>query len=111
MINPPRPDKEGNIDYGRRTEGAGRKIEHYPTAQTIENLNHGIVSKYNKELDDAKAAHKSNSQAEIDAHNTATKLPEFCAVQKWNDIHAEIKVKKALEGLMNTRKIPSLIIR
>ena len=111
MINPPRPDKEGNIDYGRRTEGAGRKIEHYPPAQTIENLNNGIVSKYNKELDDAKAAHKSNSQAEIDAHNTATKLPEFCAVQKWKDIHAEIKVKKALEGLMNARKIPSLIIR
>ena len=100
MINPPRPDKEGKIDYGRRVEGAGRKIEHYPPAQTIENMNLQIVSKYNEELDQAEAAGKSQSQAEDDAYNKAVRLPELCAVQKWQDTQAEIKVKKALENLM-----------
>ena len=64
MIHPPQPDKEGKIDYGRRVEGAGRKIEHYPPAQTIENMNLQIVSKYNKDLDLARARNKDVAYAE-----------------------------------------------
>ena len=39
------------------------------------------------------------------------KLPELTAVQKWLDSEAEIKLKKALEKIMTSLKIPALIIR
>ena len=39
------------------------------------------------------------------------KLPELQAVQKWQDNLAEIKLKKALEKMMEDLGFPSLIIR
>ena len=39
------------------------------------------------------------------------KLPEFNAVQKWQDVDVEIKLKMALEKMMKAKKIPTLIIR
>ena len=41
----------------------------------------------------------------------ALKLPEFNAVQKWLDNHAEIKLKTALEKMMVNLEMPALIIR
>ena len=41
----------------------------------------------------------------------AKKLPEFTAVQKWQDVDAEISLKKALEKNMLDLGIPALIIR
>ena len=41
----------------------------------------------------------------------ATRLPEFNAVQKWQDVDVEIKLKMALEKMMKAKKIPALIIR
>ena len=41
----------------------------------------------------------------------ARKLPEFTAVQKWLDIKAEIKLKKAFEQMMTDLEIPALVIR
>jgi len=111
MIDLPRPDRADNIDFGRRQEGAGKKIEDYPPVQTVHNLDQQIVLKYNEEKEKAKASGKSESESERSALAMATKLPEFTAVQKWKDVDVEIKLKGALEKMMKARKIPALIIR
>ena len=54
---------------------------------------------------------KSKIQAERQATAKAMKFPELQAVQKWQDIDAEIKLKTALENLLRSKKIPALIIR
>merc|ERR1719500_1924045 len=109
MINPPLPDRSGTIDFGRRQEGAGRAIEDYPTVQTVTNINKQIELKYNAEKEKAKASGKSEFEAERSAQAMATRLPEFNAVQKWQDVDVEIKLKEALENMMETKKIPALI--
>ena len=111
MINPPQPDRRSKIDFKKRCQGAGTKIEHYPTAQTIEILNQQIVAQYDKELNKALVAGKPDFEAKIEAQTKAKQLPEFCAVQKWQDVNVEVKVKKAVENLMKARKIPALVIR
>merc|ERR1719264_908807 len=54
MINPPKPDRSGKIDFGKRKVGAGRAIEGYPTVQTVANINEQIKLKYNAEKEKAK---------------------------------------------------------
>ena len=105
MIDLPKPDHAGNINFGKRKEGKGKTIEDYPPARTVVNLNQQIVLKYNQEKEEAKAAGKSEFEAEKAAQFMATKLPEFNAVQKWLDVNVEIKLKKALEKMMKALKI------
>ena len=65
MINPPKPDRSGNLELvEKKGKGAGNQIESYPIAQTISNLNESILNKYNSERDRAKAAGKSSATAE-----------------------------------------------
>ena len=40
MINPPKPDREGRVNFEKKQGGGGGKqIENYSVGQTIENLN------------------------------------------------------------------------
>ena len=39
------------------------------------------------------------------------KLPQFLAVKAWQDTNAEIKLKKAVEKMMEEQKIPTLLLR
>ena len=44
MINPPKPDRGGNVQFvERKGKGAGNRIENYPIAQTISDLNEIIL--------------------------------------------------------------------
>ena len=47
MINPPKPDHSGNVEFGKKEEEGGKLIENYPVCQTIENLNAQILANYN----------------------------------------------------------------
>ena len=57
----------------------------------------------------AKAAGKSEADSEKKASTVAYHKPQFKAVKAWQDVEAEIKVKRALEDMMEGRKIPTLI--
>ena len=109
MIDPPQPNQAGQVVFGRG--GKGTKIENYTVVQTIETLNALILDKYNKEKEEAKAAGKSAAESETKARAEAYHLPQFKAVKAWQDVEAEIKLKKALEDMMDGLKIPCLIIR
>ena len=69
------------------------------------------MAKYNEERAKKESAGKSKTNAANAAQALAKKLPEFTAVQKWLDIEAEIKLKRALEKMMTDLNIPALIIR
>ena len=110
MENPPRPDRSsGKVVFKEKKGGGGKQIESYPVGQTIENLNALIRDKYEKEKKKAKAA--GNTDAEKSAFAEATKLPQLNAVKHWQDNMAEIKLKKALEKMMDDQEIPGLLIR
>merc|ERR1712130_299649 len=111
MEKPPRPDRSGQVVFKEKKGGGGKQIESYSVVQTIENLNQMIREKYEEEKQKAKAVGKSESEAEKKAFAEATKLPQFQAVKYWQDIYAEIKLKKALEKMMVGLKIPALLIR
>ena len=112
MINPPKPDRSGNIEFGKKKgKGAGNLIESYPVSQTIANLNEQILIRYNAEKEKARVAGKSEVNAESAAEAKAKQLPEFSAVQKWLDNEAEINLKRALEKMMTDLEVPALIIR
>ena len=50
MINPPKPDRFGNVDFGKkRGRGAGNLIESYPITETEASLNEKILIEYDKE--------------------------------------------------------------
>merc|ERR1719264_2228445 len=106
MMYLPKPDRSGKIDFGKRKVGAGRAIEDYPTVQTVQNINQQIELLYKEEKKKAKAAGKSEFEAERAAQAMATGLPEFTAVQKWQDVDVEIKLKEALVKMMKSKKIP-----
>ena len=74
-------------------------------------MNALVLDKYNEERDKAKAASKSEDDAEREAEFKAKKMPELGAVQRWLDNNAEISLKKAIEQMMKNLKIPALIIR
>ena len=109
MIDPPQPNQAGQVVFGRG--GKGTKIENYSVVQTIEKLNALILQKYNNEKKEAKTAGKSADESETKARAEAYHLPQFKAVKAWQDVEAEIKLKKALEDMMDDLKIPCLIIR
>jgi hypothetical protein len=111
MENPPRPDNSGKVVFKEKKGGGGKQIESYPVIQTIELLNALIRDKYEEEKQKAKASGMSESGAEKKAFAEATKLPQFKAVNAWQDTNAEIKLKKALEKMMVGLKIPALLIR
>ena len=110
MINPPKPGREGRINFQKKQGGGGKQIENYPVVQTIENLNELIQDKYEEEKQKAKAAGKSESDSEKKAFTEATRLPLFTAVKARQDTMAEIKLKKALEKMMVGLKTPALLI-
>ena len=86
MINPPKPNCSGKVIFDQKKgRGAGNQIENYPAGQTIMNLNEQIMAKYKEEKEKAKTAGKSKAGAESAAQTMAKKLPEFTAVQKWQD--------------------------
>ena len=68
MINPPKPDHAGNVEFGKKkAEGGGKLIENYPVGQTVENLNAQVLAKYNEVLDSAKNAGEPIDQTEKEA--------------------------------------------
>ena len=111
LTNLPNPDREGNVVFGRKMKSTRKQIDHYTAAETIENLNAVVRRKYEKVKTDLKAKGKSESQAEGAAVAQALKMPEFQAVNMWQDIEAEIKVKVAVERMMKSLSIPALVIR
>ena len=112
MINPPKPDHSGKLEFGKRKESAeGKHIDSYPVCQTIDHLNKVIKEKFSEVFEKSKAAGKSDAESKRAAESVALKLPQYQAVQSWQDNAAEIKVKEALEKMMTSLKIPTLIIR
>ena len=112
MIHPPQPDRaSGQVVFGKAKGGTGTKIENYMVGQTIENLNALVLTKYQEEKEKAKASGKSEAESETMARTVAYRLPQFKAVKAWQDVEAEIKLKRALADMMDDLKIPSLIIR
>ena len=109
MENPPRPDRSGQVVF--KEKKVGNQIDNYPVGDTIDNMNALIRDKYEEVKKTAKAAGKSESEAQILAFAEATKVPKFRAVKYWQDTMAEIKLKKALEKMMVGLKIPALLIR
>ena len=79
--------------------------------QTVENLNAAILAKYIQARETAKAVGKSERESVQKAKREATRLSKFQAVKAWQDIDAEIKLKKGLETMMQRLKVPALIIR
>ena len=112
MENPPRPDQSGQVVFQEWSDGGGRKqIDSYPVGQTIENMKALIREKYDEEKEKARFEGKSECEAEEKASAVATKLQEFKALNTWEDINAEIKLKNAIERMMISLKIPTLLIR
>ena len=95
IINSPRPNHSGHVDFGKKAQGGReRQIESYPVCQTVEHLNAIILAKYNEVKVKAKNSGKSPAQAEREATSEAIRLPQFQAVKAWQDTNAEIKLKK-----------------
>ena len=111
MVDSPKPDHSGHIAFVKKKGGKGTKVEDYTVGQTIEHLNALVLSKYNEEKEKIEANGSSEFESERFAVKAAQKLPLLCALKAWQDIEAEIKLKKALENMMSDRKIPALIIR
>ena len=111
MINPPKPDREGEFKFVEKT-GKGKRnlIDSYPISQTIANLNEKIMATYNEEREKAEAAGNSKANAVSATQTVAKKLPEFSAVQKGLDNEAEIQLKKKIEEIINKHNIGELII-
>ena len=83
-------------NFGKAKGKKGTKIENYTVGQTIENLNSLILTKYNEEKENSKAAGKSAAESERLAAAASYQLPLFSAVKAWQDVEAEIKLKKAV---------------
>ena len=111
MMDPPKPDHSRCVSFSKKKGRKGTKVEDYTVGQTIEHLNALVLSKYNEEKEKSKANGNSEYESERFAVTAARKLPLFSALKAWQDIEAEIKLKKALENMMSDRKIPALIIR
>jgi len=103
MIDPP--------NFGQNKRKKGTKIENYTVGQTIDDLNDLVLTKFNEEKENAKAAGKSEAECEQLAAAAANKLPQFSALRAWQGKEAEIKLKKAVTDMMTDLKIPTLIIR
>ena len=103
------PQKPGN--FGKAKGEKGTKIESYTVGQTIENLNSLVLIEYNEEKEKVKAAGKSESECDRLAAAASYKLPLISALNAWQDVEAEIRLKKAVKDMMTDLKIPTLIIR
>ena len=110
MINPAKLDRSGQVDFGKK-KGGQKHIDNYPVAQTTENLETLVLVKYNEVKEQARKHGTSTDQAEREAAAEAMKLPQFQAVNAWQDVKAEIKLKKALEKMMTRLRFPTLIVR
>ena len=112
MIDLPQPNQAtGQVNFGKAKGGQGTKIENYTVGQTVENLNALLLEKFNEEKEKAKTAGESEAESEKRASTEAYHLPLFKAVKAWQDIEAEIKLKRALQDMMEGLKISALIIR
>ena len=83
MEKPPRPDRSGQVVF--KEKKVGNQIDNYPVVDTIDNMNALIRDKYEEVKKTAKAAGKSESEAEILVFAEATKVPKFRAVKYWQD--------------------------
>ena len=110
MINPAKLDRSGQVDFGKK-KGGQKHIDNYPVAQTTENLETLVLVKYNEVKEQARKPGTSTDQAEREAAAEAMKLPQFQAVKAWQDVNAEVKLKKALEKMMTRLRIPTLSMR
>ena len=110
MTSFPKPDLNGIVNFGAKKAGENH-IHNHPVGQTVENLNAEILAKYTQVRENAKATGKSEKESVQKAKLEATKLSKFQAVRAWEDINAEIKLKKVLETMMQRLKVPALIIR
>ena len=106
MLHPPQP---GN--FGRSSGGKGSKIEHYTVGETVEHLNARVLSEFDKEKEKLKANGKTEAEAKRMSANVALKLPLFSALKAWQDIEAEIKLKRATEDMMTRLQTSAFIIR
>ena len=109
MENPPQPNRSGQVVFSEKKNR--NQIDNYPIIQTVHNMNGLIRNKYEEEKEKAKSAGKSTFEAEKTAFVEARKLPQFLAVKSWQDIDAEIKLKRTLERMMVRLRIPALLIR
>ena len=96
MINLPKPDHKGSVGFGKKKEG-GKQIDSYPVAQTVTNLTEEVLIKYSEERERARAAGKSEADAERSAQAMARNLSVMTAVQRGQENDAEIKLKRAIE--------------
>ena len=112
MMNPPKPDRTGQIEFGKKSEvRGGNQIEHYPVVETIEKLEALVLAKYNKAKEAARNSGKSLTQVERDAVGEAMRLPQCQALKAWQDADAELKLKRAFNNMFLSLKIPALLIR
>ena len=111
MENPPKPDRSGQVVFNEKRGGGGNQIERYLVVQTVSNLNEEVRVKHEEEKQKAKHSGKPEFEAEKEASAAATKLPQYQAVRAWQDRRAEITLKKALEEMMVSLGIPTVLIR
>ena len=87
MINPPKPDRAGNIKFGeKKGRGAKQQIDSYSLAETVQDLNDIVRTKYDEVHEKSKAGGKSEAVSQREATTEALKLPQYQAVQKWLDL-------------------------
>ena len=77
MINPPKPDREGNVQFGeKKGKGTKHQIDNYPVTQTIAQLNKEILRMHETEKERSQAAGISKADAESAAQAMA--IPDIC---------------------------------
>ena len=111
MENPPQPDHSGRVVFKEKEGGNGKQIENYPVARTVDKMAEFLNDKYEEVKHKAKSLGASEAEAEKKSFADVTKLPQFQALKAWQDTLAEINLKKAVEKMMTTLKIPTLVIR
>ena len=110
LENPPCPNHSGQVVFGKK-QGGRKQIDNFPVGQTIGNMNAFVLDKYKEAKQTANIAGKTEAEAERAGLSEANRHPSFHAVKNWLHVEAEIKLKRALESVMENIKLPALLIR